>query len=229
MAFEQSTAWERCCFWVGLMGIQKHILRWAWLGLLSVTLTAPMAAGAQQLYRWVDENGQVHYGDRIPPQYAKRQRDELNTQGVVVDSKARELTPEELAAQERAKQEAEQAQLAAAEQARYDRYLVTTYSSVSEIIDLRDARLATLDSQLDLAQKNAAKSEQTLTKLLARRKQLETDLEDIPEKLQGQINSFEAGLIDSVRMVRSIQEDRAETEAKFQQDIERYLTLTSRR
>ena len=199
-------------------------LRWLVPGLLAALLTLPMAANAQ-LYRWVDENGQVHYGDRIPPKYAKKQRDKLNEQGVVVESKSRELTSDELAA----KRKAEEAKLAAAEQARYDRFLVTTYSSVTEIIDLRDARLATLDSRLALAKKSSAKTEDTLTKLLKRREKLEANLKDVPEKLQSQISEYESGLIDSVRMVGSIQDSREETEAKFQKDIERYLTLTNQR
>ncbi|MGW8367567.1 MAG: DUF4124 domain-containing protein, partial [Gammaproteobacteria bacterium] len=33
---------------------------------------------AQKLYRWVDENGRVHYGDRIPPEASGQSRDLLN-------------------------------------------------------------------------------------------------------------------------------------------------------
>lgn len=209
------------------MSIQIRTAQTLWVALLLAALTLPMLASAQQLYRWVDENGQVHYGDRIPPKYAKKQRDQLNTQGVVVDSKERELTASELEAKQRAELKAEKAKLAAAEQARHDRYLVTTYSSVNEIIDLRDSRLATLDNRLALAQKNAAKSEQTLTELLSRREQLEANLQDVPDKLQTQIGEYESGLIDNLRMVRSIEEDRTETRAKFQSDIERYITLTN--
>ena len=52
-------------------------------------------AGAGQLFRWVDENGKVHYGDRIPPQYAEGRREKLNEQGVVVDVQERERTEAE--------------------------------------------------------------------------------------------------------------------------------------
>ena len=33
-------------------------------------------------YRWTDEQGVVHYGDHIPPQYANQERAILNSQGV---------------------------------------------------------------------------------------------------------------------------------------------------
>ena len=35
-------------------------------------------------YRWVDDQGIVHYGDQIPPQYTSKDRAVLNSQGVEV-------------------------------------------------------------------------------------------------------------------------------------------------
>jgi hypothetical protein len=29
---------------------------------------------SEKLYKWVDENGIVHYGDHVPPEYAKNER-----------------------------------------------------------------------------------------------------------------------------------------------------------
>jgi hypothetical protein len=52
-------------------------------------------AVAQKLYKWVDKDGQVHYGDRIPPEYADQDRDVLNKQGLKVGSEEGAETPEE--------------------------------------------------------------------------------------------------------------------------------------
>jgi hypothetical protein len=52
--------------------------------LLTAVLLAFLAGGAlaqdkqQKLYRWVDKNGQVHYGDSVPAEYAEQDRDVLN-------------------------------------------------------------------------------------------------------------------------------------------------------
>src|SRR5688572_12769969 len=48
-------------------------------------------------YRWVDEKGVVHYGDRIPPQYANKERAVLNSQGVQVGHIEAQRTPEQQA------------------------------------------------------------------------------------------------------------------------------------
>src|SRR4051794_39674668 len=55
-------------------------------------------------YRWTDEQGVVHYGDRIPPQYAQQERSVLNSQGVEVRKLDAQKTPEQRAADERIQQ-----------------------------------------------------------------------------------------------------------------------------
>ena len=46
------------------------------LPVLLLALAAGSAAGEekQKLYRWVDKQGQVHYGDSVPAEYAERYR-----------------------------------------------------------------------------------------------------------------------------------------------------------
>ena len=38
----------------------------AGLGWACLVLASPLAAGPSAIYRWVDEHGQIHYGDRPP-------------------------------------------------------------------------------------------------------------------------------------------------------------------
>ncbi len=52
-------------------------------------------------YKWVDENGVAHYGDRIPPQYAKKESSVLNKQGVEVGHNDAQKTPDQLAEEAR--------------------------------------------------------------------------------------------------------------------------------
>ena len=207
------------------MDRQRHLVTH---GLLAACLLClPGLAGAQ-MYKWVDENGQVHYGDRIPPKSAKQERKELNQQGVVVDVQERELTDAERAEQQRLAAEAERQAQQAQERARYDQYLVTTYSSVADLIAVRDERLSTIDSRIALAKRSTAKTEDTLTRLLARRKKLESADKPVPDKLKSQISEYEKGLVNGLRGVRNLEADRAEIETKFNRDMERYLELTSR-
>src|SRR5208283_5047691 len=100
---------------------------------------APWAHSAdttgRKLYKWVDEHGETHYGDRIPPEYASQEQHIVNSLGIETSHIDAQRTPEQLAAEEQRKLEVEQA-------AMRDRNLLNTYGSVAEIERLRDQRLA---------------------------------------------------------------------------------------
>jgi hypothetical protein len=96
-------------------------------------------------YKWVDENGITHYGDSVPSQYSQREHAVLNSQGVEVQKRLAEMSPKEAAEyQARQKEEARRKQ--------HDMFLVTTYPSVAEIENVRNARLDQINAQITAAE-----------------------------------------------------------------------------
>jgi Domain of unknown function (DUF4124) len=91
-------------------------------------------------YRWVDDKGVVHYGDRIPAQDTQKERTILNREGVEVGRLDAQKSSAQVADQ--ARRDQEQARLQ-----QHDSFLLTTYTSAKDIEDLRDARLAELNGQ----------------------------------------------------------------------------------
>jgi hypothetical protein len=118
----------------------------AWM-LCAVTLlaspgfAAAPANNGRVVYKWVDEHGLIHYGDHIPPEYAAQEQHVINGQGVEISRLEAQKTPEQQAAEEQKKAEAEQAR-------NRDRNLLTTYASVQEIERLRDQRVTLLSDQI---------------------------------------------------------------------------------
>jgi hypothetical protein len=98
-------------------------------------------ANGRKMYKWVDEQGVTHFGDRIPPEYAAQEQHVINSQGVETERIEAQRTPEQLAAEEKKKFDAEQ-------KASRDKNLLNTYVSVSEIERLRDQRLTLLSDQI---------------------------------------------------------------------------------
>jgi hypothetical protein len=114
--------------------------------LIAAALLAAGAWGAgsdHKVYKWVDDQGVTHYGDQIPPEYAARAHGVVNNQGVEVEHTDAQKTPEQLAAEDQKRRDAEQ-------RANRDRNLLTTYGSVQEIEHLRDQRLSLLTDQIKL-------------------------------------------------------------------------------
>ncbi|RPI62485.1 MAG: DUF4124 domain-containing protein, partial [Lysobacterales bacterium] len=50
----------------------------------ALALPTGSAQSQQKMYKLTDENGNVYYSDKIPPEHASRDRDVLNDQGVRV-------------------------------------------------------------------------------------------------------------------------------------------------
>jgi hypothetical protein len=101
------------------------------------------AANSRKVYKWVDDQGVTHYGDQIPPEYASQAHGVINNQGIEVEHTDAQKTPEQLAAEDQKKLDAQQ-------RANRDRNLLTTYGSVQEIEHLRDQRLSLISDQIKL-------------------------------------------------------------------------------
>jgi hypothetical protein len=116
------------------------------VSVLLLLATTSSSAGAPQsngrkVYKWVDEQGVTHFGDHIPPEYASQEQHVVNSQGVETERIEAQRTPEQLAAEEKKRFEAEQ-------KASRDKNLLNTYAAVPEIERLRDQRLALLADQI---------------------------------------------------------------------------------
>ncbi len=102
------------------------------LALSALLGLAALPTHAGKLFKWVDDTGQIRYGDRIPPQYAKKKNETLSNQGIVVKTRAAAKTPEQLAEEARqAAQKAEQERIRI-EAARKDSILLDTFTNEDE-------------------------------------------------------------------------------------------------
>ncbi len=129
----------------------KTLFRCAVYSMLLGSMTLSMSVQAK-LYKWVDENGQVHYGDKVPPKYLKTERQELNEQGALVKKYDRAMTAEEKAEKRRLEAEQRKRENEKRAQALRDRVLTDTYTTERDLIAAREARLDAVDSQIQLAE-----------------------------------------------------------------------------
>lgn len=117
-------------------------VRWVPLLMLSLWLVGTVAGEASaRLYKWVDEQGQVHYSDTVPPQAADQRRKIKTPSGRTIQTIEPPPTREELAAKRRRRAQAER-----------DRRLLLTYSSIQDIKTTRDSRLQAITAQIRLTQ-----------------------------------------------------------------------------
>lgn len=123
--------------------------------LLAGVLGALAGQAQTAMYKWVDEKGNTHYGDRVPAQYVDRAGDALKKSGRLAkaDAKAAEQRPGEQDV-DKSKAEAKQ-QL---ERQRQDTALLSTYASETEIEQARERELRRNSDTLKHSTAGLAKS-----------------------------------------------------------------------
>jgi hypothetical protein len=113
-------------------------------------LAAPIAAAAT--YKWVDEQGVVHYTDKMPPEAVNRGTVELTKQGVQVRKVDPAMTPEQRRAREQEEERKRNTSRQQEETSRRDSALLASYASEAEIELARNRAFNTIDSMIASAQ-----------------------------------------------------------------------------
>lgn len=174
-------------------------------------------------YRWVDEQGIVHYGDHIPPQYANQDRAVLNSQGVEVRHLDAQKSPEQLAAEERQR-------TALMKQKQHDAFLISTYTSVKDIEALRDERLDQLRGQRTAAEQYVEGLRVRLATLQSsafnfRPYSARADARRMPDDLAENLVRTVNELREQSNALGAESRQESDLRTQFQVDIERYREL----
>ena len=193
-------------------------------------LSAPLASAQQRLYRWVDEHGVVHFGDRIPPEFADRDRAVLNVHGVPIDREEGRVTDAERAALDQARAAEAAARAQRAEVARRDRMLLETYLSTADIERLRDSRLEMLASRVTVTEIYLDDLNDRLARLRADagRYKPHSDRENAPQmpvELVREIARTEASIASYEQTLERMRIEQVELKSRFDSDIERFKQL----
>ena len=202
----------------------RFSLRTVFSALLSCSLLYGSMAVAG-MYRWVDDEGEVHYGNSVPPEFAKKERKELNQRGRTVKVYDAAKTPEEIAEAARLESIRLERERVAVEEARKDHVLLATYSSEDDMLKTRDGKLAALEGLIQLTQRR-------IISMNTRMKQLTEDAADyerggraVPDVLTRQIENIRIQTTENEAFILVKQQEQDEINGLFQKDIARFREL----
>lgn len=178
-----------------------------------------------QFYRWVDDDGTIHYSDSLPPIKSQRQQDVMNEQGRVIETISAPKTASQLEEEQRlAKLEAEKRNLK--EQAEYrDKVLLAMYLDVEDIEFIRDERLGTVDAAIQLTKLRKKKFLQKLQDLDTSEQKFKENGTNTPSWLTKSRAHYKEQLAN-VNDILSIKEkEKLAIKKRFAGEINRYLEL----
>lgn len=135
------------------------------------------------LYRWVDERGEVHYTDQVPPGQVKQGHTKLSPEGIRTETIPPEPTAEErrLAA-EQARLQADAAQRLVQQQAD-DRLLLQRYRTLDDLILTREGRIAAIEALSQVQRDGIRVQQERLLTLHAQKKKLIDSGQPVPDEL----------------------------------------------
>ncbi len=198
-------------------------MRFAALVMAVCAALAAVPAEAQKgkkIQCWTDKNGQRMCGDAIPQEYAGQKRDVMKD-GRVIDTIDASKSADE--------RDAEKIRLAKQEEQRkaaeYDRALLESYRSQTDITATRDERVSLIDLRIQAAQKGASDTDRALVGLRARAEAQQQKEGAVDPALAKQIKQFEKSQKDNAKALERYNKERDALLAKFERDYMRYSEL----
>jgi hypothetical protein len=190
----------------------------------TIALLSPTAE-AGKLYRWVDDDGKVHYSDKVPASEAKQARSQLNEHGVEVGHVEAAKTPEERAkAAELEHLRAEQEKLIAKHKEE-DRVLLRTFRSEDDIIMSMNGKLTALDVIIQIDHSNSKHTKAKLSELQGIAANQERQGKKVSTKLLAEIDSTRQQLHDIYQNILRREQEKKDTRKKSEADLKRFRTL----
>jgi hypothetical protein len=189
---------------------------------IGVALLALAPAVLAKTYRWVDENGKVHFSDRLPPEAAKQAREEVNSEGVTVKRVDRQKTPEEVAAERAvAKAAADAARKAEAERLA-NLALVNSYASESDLVRNYEQNLELIEQQIISTNADIELRQKNLDQLVARAAQSEQAGKPVEEAVTKLIKSEQTEIAKQKAFLESKEQDKRTAKAEFDAKLAKY-------
>ena len=191
-----------------------------------------LSANAATLYKWIDENGDVRYSDTMPPSQVKREHQTLNSQGIVLTTKAAAKTEEEIKAVKEAKKELQVKQEIERQnkeaQGRLDRVLLLTFSSEEEMARVKSDRIDVLDSVIRLIYKSIAATEDRLNRFKnIAQQQYISQGKEVPGGLAQNIEESTRKLKNREKQLSLKLGEKFKIEAQYEVDIDRFRLLNN--
>ncbi len=195
--------------------------------LLLPALLCASSAFAERTFKWVDNEGHVHYGNRVPPEYAKQERKVINERGRTVKVYDAAKTPEQWEKQQQLKEEAARNKVLAEKQAVQDRSLLATYSSEQDMLLAKNSKIASVDALLHLTNSRIVSMQERLHKLTEEAATYERSGKALPLSLKSQLENLRKQITTNEAFIKQKELERTAINNQFDADIARYIELTA--
>jgi len=192
---------------------------------LLVTLFFVSSAQAG-LYRWVDEEGNVHFTDKVPPkQYSSGRTTRITKDGLGREQIGRNKTKEELLREKELEQLRKEQLRLKEEQEQKDRILLNTFRNEDEIILTREGKLSAINAKIKLAENNLKRLKSNLEGLQSHAAEQERAGKKLTPSVLNNIKSTEDQIERNYNNILKGENDKDMIRQKYNDELSRFRQL----
>lgn len=177
------------------------------------------AQAKKKLYKWVDDNGKVTYSDQVPPEQIKKEHEEINQDGVVLETISDIKTPEELQAERDEMKRIKEAEKLALNLEKQRKNIVKAYTNEQEIIRLKDERLFAIERNIDSANQSLAFQKTSREQLLSMAAANERSGKKVSDALKSRILTIEQKIEYQIEFIEIKKSEINKIKTKFDNDL----------
>lgn len=187
-------------------------------------LTLPGTAQAR-MKCWTNNEGVRECGNKIPPEYAQKEHQELGKGGLVREKTERAKSDEELGEARRLEKEKIEQAKVNAEKKKQDQILLATFSNVGDIERARDERVTALEATIKLTKTRNDKIQLDLDKRIQKAANAERAGKEPPEDLLKDIESLKRQTNNNNTFIDGKHAEQEEIKKAHALDIARFKRL----
>ncbi len=200
--------------------------------LLAISLIAPLLLSSSayaKIVCWTNSDNIRECGNAVPPEYAQKKTETLNKRGMTTEVNERAKTPEEIAAEK--VRLAEEQRLIDEEAQRekdrrtYDRVLLSTYLTESDIIRSRDRQTTSIDASIEVTNITIDKLNEKLVEEKKKAANYERAGKPMPERMEQDISSLQEQIDGKNRFIETKKAEKQKLYDKYQAEIIRFREL----
>ncbi len=180
-------------------------------------VAATSAAGeSRKVYKWLDSQGNLHYGDRPPDDPLATGRQILNASGIVVQHLDRQ--PDTETAVERREM---------LRSGNRDIALVTSFNTESELRQTHDESLALLRSSIAISESNATRLRTHLATLESQHQRMTAAGQTVSTREAETAEQIRITLDDQEQELEKLRRRQQQLETEYAREVRRYRELTT--
>ena len=192
------------------------------VGLICIAVLCSNAEA--KLFKWVDKDGETHYGETIPPEYADRNSVEINQSGRIEKSR-KVISPESRQASKEADAKKIAEEEALKESKRRDNALLNTYTTEKEIDLARNRSLQQVEARISSYSILLKSSQESLDGQYQEQSDFTKQGRKIPKSLTDDIDSGVARVGKYKKELAQSEQEKINVQNRYEADKARFRQL----